>query len=70
MNHESEEFLDRTEGKVTEKIDIQGAAKKQDLVVKVFGISADGGPPEEQRKSLEAEGKYIEMGKQKLLEEN
>ena len=64
----AKEWLDRVEGKVTEKVDIQAAAKQQDMVIRVYGISADGGPPEEQRKRLEEEGKYVEIGKQKLLE--
>lgn len=66
----AKEFLDRTEGKVTEKVDVTTAGKPQDMVVRIYGISADGGPPEEQRKRLEERGEYHVMGKQKLLEEN
>jgi len=65
----AKEWLDRVEGKVTEKVDVTSDGKPQDMVVKIFGIKAGDGPPEEQQKRLEEEGKYIEIGKQKLLEE-
>ncbi len=60
------EFLDRVEGKVTEKIDFGSAVKPPDLIVNVIGVKAKDGRPAKEPEEIEHQKNNQD---QKLLED-
>ena len=47
------EFLDRTEGKVNDKMEVSGTVKPQDIVFNIYGIKPGPETLEQQKKGSE-----------------